>query len=188
MVDLADGAGFEGSGGAITQAAFGGAAMIDGGVFPEGADFINDRDAEFAGDLDGRLGVEYRRVGMDDVRPDVAGDCFQPGFQLLHQGQFPADGQVGQKAGGGWGAVEAQAIHVVERGGCFALLGRGEVEGFPAQGALFAEQGGGTEGVAAVQRDGMVEDVQDASHAASPASMTLRRKASNIRMVQIEAL
>jgi hypothetical protein len=37
---------------------------------------------------------------MNDVGADFAGDFFQPAFQLLHQGQFFANGQLGQGAGG----------------------------------------------------------------------------------------
>ena len=59
---------------------------------------------------------------------------------------------------------------------------------FPAQRTLLPKQGGGTEGVAAVQGYGVVENVQDPDHAGAPCSITLRRKASNIRRVQIEAL
>src|SRR5574343_80723 len=154
----------------MAQAAFRSAAVVDGCVFPEGADFVDDRNANPSGDLDCWQGVEHRRVGVDDVRPDVTGDCFQPGFQLLHQGQFAADGQIGQPAGGGRGAVEAQAIHVVDRCNRLSLLGRGQVKGFPTQGLLFAEQCCGAKGIAAVQRDRMIKDVQDARHAASPPS------------------
>ena len=37
---------------------------------------------------------------MNDVRANFAGDFFKPNFQLFHQGQFFANGQLGQGAGG----------------------------------------------------------------------------------------
>ena len=48
MVDLPDGAGFQSAREAVAQAALRGAAVVDGGIFPEGADFVDDRDSELA--------------------------------------------------------------------------------------------------------------------------------------------
>jgi hypothetical protein len=53
---------------------------------------------------------------------------------------------------------------------------------------LLTQKCSGAEGVAAMQGDRVIENMQCANHAGSPCSMTLRRKASNIRMVQMLAL
>ena len=122
MIDLLDGSGLKLAGGPIAQAAFVGTAMVDGGVFPEGTDFVNDGDAKFAGDLDCRQGIEHRGMGVNDVRANFACNFFQPGFQLLHQGQFLAQGDSGQGSLGYWRAIEAQTIDVIEGSGGLALL------------------------------------------------------------------
>ncbi len=157
------------AGEAVAQAAFGGGAVVDRGVFPEGADLIDHRDAQLAGDLDGREGIEHRRMGMDDVRANFPRDFFQAGFELLHQAPVRlTTGQAGQAPSGDRGAVEVQAIDVFERRCGFALLGRGEVKGLPAQRALLAQERRGAEGVAAVQRNRVVEDVEDRGSCRAP--------------------
>jgi len=188
VIDLADGPGFEGSCGTVAEAAFASAAVVYGSIFPEGADFIDDWNAQFSGHFDGWQRIEYRRVGMDDVRADFAGDFFEPGLESLHQGEFLENRQICERTFRQRCTIEAQAVDFLERCGVFALLGRGQVEGLPAQPPLFAQQCGGTEGVATVQRDGVVEDVKRADHACASGSMTLRRKASYINRVQIDAL
>ena len=85
------------------------------------------------------------------------------------------------------GAVEAPAVGVLE-GGPGLLPRRGDLHRLPAECALLSQERGGSKGVAAMQRNGVVQYVKRANHAVSPASMTLRRKASNMRIVQIEAL
>jgi hypothetical protein len=57
VVDLLDGPGFKLAGGAVAQAAFVGCAVVDRSIFPKCTDFIDNRDAELAGNLDGREGV-----------------------------------------------------------------------------------------------------------------------------------
>ena len=59
-------------------------------------------------------------------------------------------------------AVEIEAIDLFVGRCAVALLGRREVEGLPAEGALLPQDRRGAEGVAAVQGNGVVEDVEDA--------------------------
>ena len=55
-----------------------------------------------------------------------------------------------------------QPVHVFFRHPAFDLPRAGDVEGLPTQGALLAQNRGAAEGVAGMQWDGMVEDVEDA--------------------------
>ena len=103
---------------------------------------------------------------MDDVGLGFAGDLLDAFSKLSHQRHFAKDRQRCQESRSGFGPVEAQAVNIFEWSADLALLGGGEMEGFPAQGPLFPEQRSGTEGVAAVQRNGVVEDVEDAHHPA----------------------
>ena len=146
-----DGPGFEVASDAVAQAVFCRAAMVDRGIFPECADFINNRDAKFARHLDGGECIEHRGMGMNNVRSHFAGDFFKARFQLPHQRQFLGDRQAGERTGRHRSPVEAQAVDILYGRRCFPLLGRREVKGFPAEGALFAQERRGTEGVAAVQ-------------------------------------
>jgi hypothetical protein len=57
VVDLLDGPGFKFAGGTVAQAAFVGGAVVDRSIFPKSPNFIDNRDAELAGNLDGREGV-----------------------------------------------------------------------------------------------------------------------------------
>jgi hypothetical protein len=66
------------------------------------------------------------------------------------------------------------------------LLGAGDMEGFPAQLALLAQDVGAAEGVAGMQRQGVVEDVEDAQ--AHACFSLWRRKASNMYRDHREAL
>ena len=59
-------------------------------------------------------------------------------------------------------AIKVPPIDVFFRDLISALFGAGQMECFPTQRALFFEDGNRPKSVAAVQRDGMVEDVEDA--------------------------
>ena len=191
VVGTLDGAGLQAAGGAVTQAALVGGAVVHRGVLPERANFVHHRDAQLAPHLEGRQRIEHRRMGVDDVGLDLAGDFFQAPAQCLHQGDFAAHRQVSQQPGAARRAVKMQAIDVFFSGLGRALLGRGDVKRLPAQRALLAQQRRRAKGVAAVQRNGVVENVQDAQGhdaVATGASTTWRKKASNISSVQRGAL
>jgi len=57
------------------------------------------------------------------------------------------------------GAMETPAVDLLLQCRWSKVLGRGEVERFPAQPPLLAQDGRGAEGVAAVQGQRVVEDV-----------------------------
>ena len=82
---------------------------------------------------------------------------------------------------------------------CIAMgvLGRSEVECFPAQLALLTQNREGSKGIAAMQGDGMVQHMQNTRHTAIASAdagmctsgcITLRKNASNISKVHKGAL
>ena len=71
MVNLLDGTGFQAARGAVAQAALTGAAMVDGGVFPKGADFVDDRNLEFAGDFDGGQDIDFSLM-LEGLKGDIS--------------------------------------------------------------------------------------------------------------------
>ena len=85
-------------------------------------------------------------------------------LKLTHQRQWP----LGLLGGG---AEKVQTVNGFFGGVHSALLGRSDMKGLPTARALFAQQGGCAKGVAAVQRDGMVQNVKN-SH--DQARLTLR--------------
>jgi hypothetical protein len=190
---------FHRAGDAVAQPPFAGGAVVDRGVFPEGADFVDHRDAEPLADPQRGDRVQGRRVRVQHVRPDLARHFQQSRGEAVDDGQLVEQRQAVEQPRGGRGAVEAEAVDLFMRLWRRPLLGAGQVERFPAERALLLQDRAGAEGVAAVQRNRMVEHVQHAqrraqgirgrqrAHAVSPCS-SLRRNASNISTVQIGAL
>ena len=90
-------------------------------------------------DAQGRNGVENWRMGMQNIGP-VAVDYFQKAFfNLAHQGNFTHAWQ-GQTAGWcRWRSIKVPAVDIFFQQVAADVLGRGQVGGFPAQLALFAQ-------------------------------------------------
>ena len=94
-----------------------------------------------------------------------------------------------------WRTVKSHAIDIIMEGLCWTLLRCRQVEGFPSKLPLFTQNGERAKGVAAVQRDGVIQDVEDAqAHtvtalgSAAWSSTTCRKKASNISSAHSGAL
>jgi hypothetical protein len=62
--------------------------------------------------------------------------------------------------------MEMPAIHLLLKGVTRALLGRGQMIGLPAQAALFPQDRNSAEGVAAMQGQGVIENVENTHQAA----------------------
>ena len=147
---------------AVAQAAFGGGAVVDGGVFPEGPHFIDDwecpaaRPTRSAGIALSTGECACRMCGPHLAAPLRAGASGSPSSAP------PPPGRAASCPVSGRRAVEVPAVHRLvfgrrRRG----VLRAGQVEGLPAQLALLAQQGQRAEGVAAVQRDRVIQDVKD---------------------------
>ena len=89
----------------------------------------------------------------------LARELLEPRLGSTHQAQFVDAGgpRFRHRA-----AVETQAVDVLDVVRGRPLLGRSQVERLPAQRTLLTQDGRSAEGVAAVQRNGVIEDVEDA--------------------------
>jgi len=94
-------------------------------------------------------------VGVDEVGLKLVDELVDAARGEAHLRNEP--GALGRQR-----AVKAQAISLFHLDCREALLRRGQVKRLPAQRALLAQDGRGAEGVAAMQREGVVEDVEDA--------------------------
>ena len=138
----------------IAQAAFGGRAMVHGGVLPGGTHLIDHRQAMPATDPQAGQGVEHRRVGMDQVGLDLTHQFAHAACGELHLPDQPGTGGTGR-------AEEAPAVDLFLQDRRCTLLRTGEMKGLPPQPALLAEDGQGAEGIATVQWRRVVKDMQD---------------------------
>ena len=125
-------------------------------------------------------------MGVQDIRTQLARQLHETNLGRLHQCPLVDDWQFSGQAAWRGRAEEAQAVGFFLQPLGIELLGAGEMKGLPPQPALTAQDVGAAEGVAGVQRQGMVEDVQDAQRHA--AFSFWRRKASNMYSDQSEAL
>jgi len=116
-------------------------------------------------------------------------------FGLAHQGHL-AQARQGRSGLDRRSPVKEQAIDRLLQHLRRGVLGAGQVKRLPAQLVLLAQDGQGAEGVPTVQRDGVVQHMQDTHQARASAavgmlgaatacvpSMLLRRKASNMSSV-----
>ena len=151
--------GFETPGQAVAQAAFGRRTVIDGGILPGGAHLVDHGNPEPTADLNRRQRVEHRRVRMQDVRANLLDHLGDTRFVYLHFPQFAQTGQaLGQRARR---AVEVPAVHVVFATRGHPLARRGEMKRLPAERALLAKYRDGPKGVAAMQRQRVIEDMEN---------------------------
>ena len=199
MLGAAQRMGFQPARQAVAQAAFGGAAVVNCRILPEGPHFVDHRNTQPLADAQGRYRIEHWRMGVDDLRLHFDRHLKHPPFQLAHQSQFAQAGQA-RRESSRRRALKVPAVHSLFQGLAGDVLGAGEMHGFPAQLALLAQDGQCAEGVATVQRDRVVQHMQYAqAHAltasrrmAAPgsgvSSTTLRKKASNISSVHSGAL
>ena len=85
--------GFQPARQAVAQAAFGGRAVVNRCILPEGAHFVDHRDAQPLADAQRGYRIEHWRMGMDDLWFDFDRQRQYSLFQLAHQGQFAQAGQ-----------------------------------------------------------------------------------------------
>jgi len=151
----------------VAQAALGGGAVVDRGVLPEGAHLVDHRDAQAPGHAQRGQRVQHRRVGVDQVGAHGCRHRLDARGKLSHQRHL-VEPRHTAPAGCGRRAMEVPAVHrLLQRRAAGSVLGAGQVEGLPPERALLAQQRQRAERVPAVQRDRVVEDVEDA-HSAPP--------------------
>ena len=154
--------GFQRTGEPVAQAAFFRAAVVDRRVFPEGANFIDHGDAQLAADTDRRHRVQHRRMRVDHVGLQISCQGQQTSLDGTHHGERIAAGQARQQPGRFRRAIEMQAVGLLFHHLAIDLLGTGQVVGVPAHFPLVVQDRRAAEGIAGMQRQGVVEDVEDA--------------------------
>jgi hypothetical protein len=160
-IGLAEGVVVELAGRAIAQRAFGVRLVADRGVFPEGADLVNRRNAQRLAGPGGGDRVERRRVGVDEVGLLVRGDMADAARGGAHQRDLADGGPAGQRRGDGRGAVKGEAVGLfIGRAGHIVFRG-GEMDRFPAHPTLRRQKREAAHRIATHQRDRVVEDVKN---------------------------
>ena len=106
-------------------------------------------------------------MSMENIRLDLFDNLVQPVFRISDQHQLLRHRQAGKRTIHRGCAKKRPAIDLLLRNIRTRMFGRGQVEGFPAERALLLQDGQGPEGVAALQRDRMVQDVEN-SHRRQP--------------------
>ena len=160
--------GFKLAGEPIARAALRPGAVADRRIFPEGADFVDHRDAMPLGDPLRRDGVEDGRMGVDDVGPPIAHQRFDRVGMRRYVAPFANQRIAGR--GLPRRAVEMEAIDLLFQR-CRAVLWlwrdmamAGDATHLPALRHLRAQDRTGPKGVAAVEREAVVQHMKDASH------------------------
>ena len=166
------GARLEPAGGAIAQVAFAPRAIAHCRILPEGADLIDQRQAMAARHGERGHGGQHRRVGVEDVGLELAHQRVEPGRR---GGDLGALAQQRRAPAGVGGAVEEQALGLLGVGAGHGVARGGQVVRLDPHGAAGAHERAGAEAVARMERQRMVEDVEDARHSGAP---SVRAKAS----------
>ena len=135
--------------------------MVDRTVFPKCPHFIDYRYPHSTTDTNCRYGIEHRGVCVQHIGLCRFGHFGDASRQLLHQREFSNARQRAIGAAGGGGTEKPQSLHTIFRGRAGPLLRTGQVQRFPPQRALCPQNRQCAEGVPAVQRNRMVQNVQD---------------------------
>jgi hypothetical protein len=93
-----EGMGFQRARHLVAQAVLGAGAVVDRGIFPEGAHLIDDRDAELAAGADGGDPVQAGRMRVQHVGFDLRDDFAEAFFKTLDHFQLVQDGQPAHRA------------------------------------------------------------------------------------------
>ena len=147
---------------AVAHAALARGAVIDGRILPRRTHLVDHRQAILPAHPDRRQRVQHRRMGMQDVRPHLLDHLGDPPAHGRHQPQFADSRQLRSSVGVERSAEEMPVVDRLLGDRRRTLLRRSEMEGLPAAPTLLAQQGERAKRVAAMQRQRMVEDVEDA--------------------------
>src|SRR5450432_4180786 len=154
--------GLDGTCQAIACSPLAGRPVIGRRVLPKSADFVDDRDAEASPDPQRRQRIEDRRVSMQDVGTYRARHFFETPRRCAHLRHFPDAGQAVKRAWFPRRSVEMKTVDVFFQCAGHGMLRTRHMERLPAQAPLLAQDRTRAERVAALERDRMVENMQDA--------------------------
>ena len=103
------------AGQAVAQAALAGGAVVHSSILPERAHFIHHRNAEAAAHGERRQRIEHRRMGMQQIGPDLPCHLLNAPFQITHHRPFTQQRHLGVPACAQRGAEKVQAVNVLFR-------------------------------------------------------------------------
>ncbi len=136
-------------------------AIADGGILQEGADLVDDGDAEAAPGAHGGHAAQCRGMGVEDVRPPLprhGDDGVGKGGDLA---PFAKAGRARSIAAC---ALEGQSFGLLHLRPLGRMAQSGDAAHLISGRLLRGHDRAGAKGIAAVQRQRVIEDVADAGH------------------------
>ena len=133
-------------------------AVADRGVLPEGADLVDQRQAVAARGAQRGEAAQRRRMGVEHVGPPLLDE------RADRVGQRGDLAPFARQAGHAAGAVEGEAFGLLDGGSVGVVPQAGDRLDLEPVGLLRLEDRPRAEGVAAVQRQRVVEDVKNPEH------------------------
>src|SRR5688572_32524607 len=108
-------------------------------------------------------------MGLNDVRFFHRHDFADPLAQRLNDRELIEHGKLRERSARLGRAIEAQAVVLFDGRSVPSMLRARDVRRLPAELALLAQDRGAAEGVAALHRQGVIEDVENSrTHAVRP--------------------
>ena len=156
---------FQRAGQAVFDAAFGAGEIADRRIFPESTNFINERHAQRPRRALRRRAAQCGRMGVDDIGPPITRQRADRTVERVDLAQLAQGRGAFRQAGG---AVEGQPVGVFGRrtsGGFDIVPLPGDPAHVEPEALLRLQDRARAEGVAAVERQRMVENVENSGHA-----------------------
>ena len=146
--------------------------MVDGSVLPERPHLVEHGYAALSADPDRRQHIEHGRVGVDDVGTESSGQLGDAACSCRHLAKVDGPRHGHARAGAHLRSIEPEPIDVFEVRHRRTVPRCRQLQCFPPQRPLLAQDGHGPERVAAVQRKRVIKDVQNA-HGHQPRFRTI---------------
>jgi len=149
----------------VFQVAFGAGAVADGGILPEGADFIDHRNAQPpCGDQRG-LAVQRGRMGVKQIGPPLSRQRHDGIGQQIDFAPFPQPRWAARRAAR---AMKSQPFGLFDIRARRNVAQAGDPAHFQPHRLLRFQDRAGAKGIAAVHRQRMIEDMENARHGDFP--------------------
>src|SRR5271163_4153515 len=130
-------------------------------VFPQRTHFVDDRNAMTAADADRREGVEDRRVRVQNLRAYFVDDLVEATPEIADDLQLASPGQPRAEPNRRRRAQKLPITDAFARRPGRVMLAAGQQHRLPSQGPLLIDDAERAQDVATLQRQRMVEDVQN---------------------------
>src|SRR4029077_8959068 len=111
-----------------------------------------------------RQRIEYRGVGVQDLRADLIDHLVEPSVEIPDNLQLTKPGQFGGEPGRHRSPQKLPCSDLLPRGSRRIMLAAREQHRFPAQRPLLVDDAEGPIDISAVQRQRMVENMQNSHY------------------------